>query len=138
MDQFDDSLLVDAGLSGLSEPDKASLLHHLWEELSLRVGAKLSEGLTTSQLDEFSAIVDRDYERIVCWLELHAADFINDPVYERLARESAGKEHAEIVCQYVATKWLEINAPDYRTTVADVLAELKAELQMVAGRLLGN
>ena len=53
MFQLDDKFLQDVGLGDLPEDQKAAFLQHIYEELELRVGTKLSEGLNEQQLGEF-------------------------------------------------------------------------------------
>ncbi|MGA5541346.1 DUF5663 domain-containing protein [Mycobacterium sp. NPDC051198] len=138
MIQLDDEFLAGVGLSGLPDADKQQLLQELYSELELRVGSALSEGFSGEQLDEFSAIIDRDHHCIVTWIEANSPDFLDDPVYQKLAGSLAGREQSEIVCEYVSIKWLEINRPGYPAMVQAVLHELKAELRGQANRLLSH
>lgn len=137
MIQLDDQFLDDVGLGDLPAAQRSSLLQHIYEELELRVGTALSEGLSDFQLEEFEAIIDRDHGRIVSWLDEHAPNFLDDPVYRRMTEALADTaQPADIVCEYAATKWLEVNRPDYRDIVAAVLAEVKVELRRGNARVL--
>ena len=51
MFQLDDKFLQDVGLGGLPEEQKQAFLAYFREQLELRVGTRLSEGLTDAQLD---------------------------------------------------------------------------------------
>lgn len=136
--QLNDEFLEDVGLAGLTAVDRKALLQHVYEELELRVGEKLSDGMTDSELEEFETIIDRDYEAIVGWLEVFTPDFLHDPLYRRMNKSMPQQDRAEVVCEYAATKWLEIKRPDYRDIVDVTLNELKSELRRDADRLLGR
>lgn len=136
MIQLDDTFLAEVGLSGLPAADKADLLNHVYEELELRVGNAISMGLSERQLEEFGAIVDHDYPTITAWLDETAPDFLQDPAYRRLAEELPEVDPATLVSEYAATKWLQVNRPEYQKVVAAELAEIKVELCMSAPRLL--
>jgi len=137
MIQLDDRFLAEVGLADLPADARQSLLQHVYEELALRVGSAMTDGLSDSQIAEFEAIIDRDYERIAAWLDANAPDFLNDVVYQRMEqalRDTA--KQADIVCQYASTKWLELNRPDHRVITEAVFEELKAELRSESARLL--
>lgn len=137
MIQLDDNFLTEVGLADLPADARQSLLQHVYEELKLRVGSAITEGLSDSQLAEFEAIIDRDYERIAAWLDANAPDFLEDVVYQRMEqalRDTA--EQADIVCEYASTKWLELNRPDHQMITEAVFEELKSELRRESARLL--
>lgn len=138
MFQLDDQFLADAGLGALPASDKAGLLQHLYETLQLRVGTQLSHGLSDAQLEEFERIIDRDVDVIVAWVERHVPDFLEDVVYQLMREALPGVEGSVILCEYAATKWLEVNRRDYRDVVAAELAQLKAELADAAPGILAS
>ena len=76
------------GLSGMPEEEKEKFLDYLQEELEVRIGERISRGLTEVQLNQFD-MIDNQAE---------------------------------------ATKWLEINRPDYRDIVNRTIEEMKAEI----------
>ena len=43
-----------------------------------------------------------------------------------------------LLAEYAATKWLEVNRPDYRDVVANVLDELKKEIISSRDQLISN
>lgn len=136
---LDESFLAEVGLADLPATERQSLLHVVGEELGLRVGVALSDGLSDGQLAEFEAIIDKDYDRIVAWLDTCTPDFADDPLYQLMVLEAgASGVSSDIVCEYAATKWLEVNRPDYRDVVAAAIDELKSELRRDAARLLGS
>ena len=95
--QFDEKFLQEMGLSAMPEDEKQRFLDYVQEELEVRIGERISKGLTEVQLNEF--------------------DLITDP--------------AE------ATKWLEINRPDYREIVSRTINEMKEEIRANRARLVG-
>lgn len=76
------------GLSSMPEEEKEKFLDYLQEELEVRIGERISRGLTEVQLNQFD-MIDNQAE---------------------------------------ATKWLEINRPDYRDIVNRTIEEMKAEI----------
>lgn len=139
MFQLDDKFLADIGLNDLPDDQKQAFLQHIYEELELRVGTKLSDGLSDQQLEEFEKIIDRDQATIDTWLNAHVQDYLSDEVFKRM--QQALKLEAtdpSLKAEYVATKWLEVNRPDYRDVVKQVLDELKSEIITNRDAILGS
>ena len=138
MFQLDDKFLQDLGLDRLPEEQKQAFLQHIYEELELRVGTKLSDGLSDAQLDEFEGIIDRKEEAISAWLAQHMPSYQTDEVFTRL-QKSTGLEANDprLKAEFAATKWLEVNRPDYRNVVAEVLEGLKQEIIKNRDAILG-
>lgn len=139
MFQLDDKFLTDIGLGDLPDDQKRAFLQHTYEELELRVGTRLSEGLTDQQLEEFEKIIDRDQDVIENWLAAHVQDYTNDEVFKRMqAALNLDPADPVLKAEFVATKWLEVNRPDYRDVVKSVLEELKAEIIANRDAILGG
>jgi hypothetical protein len=139
MFQLDDKFLQDLGLDQLPEEQKKPFLEHIYSELELKVGTRLSDGLSDTQLAEFEKIIDRDEEAINTWLSLHAPNYTQEETFTRL--QQATKLEAtdpRLKSEFAATKWLEVNRPDYRTVVAEVLEELKKEIITNRDAILGS
>ncbi len=138
MFQLDDKFLADIGLNDLPDDQKQAFLQHIYEELELRVGTRLSDGLSDQQLEEFEKIIDRDQGVIDGWLAAHVQDYTNDEVFKRM-QQALKLDPADptLKAEYVATKWLEVNRPDYRDVVKQVLEELKAEIMANRDAILG-
>ena len=94
--EFDEKFLQEMGLSAMPEEEKQKFLDYLQEELEVRIGERISKGLTEVQLNEFDMITD----------------------------------------QAEATKWLEINRPDYRDIVTRTIEEMKAEIRANRNKLV--
>lgn len=129
MFQLDENFLQELGLGQLPEGQRQAFLEQVYSSLEGRVGVQLSDGLTDEQLEEFEGIIDRDEAKVTQWLSTHVPDFQNDPIFTRL-QQSSRLQPTDITLQaeYAATKWLEVNRPDYRDVVARVMQDLKQEI----------
>lgn len=139
MFRLDDQFLKDVGLDSLPEDQRQPFLQHIYSELELRVGTRLSDGLSDAQLEEFEQIIDRKEDKIQAWLAAHAPNYTQEEAFMKL--QQATKLEAgdiRLVAEYTATKWLEVNRPDYRQVVAAVLEELKAEIISNRDAILGG
>jgi hypothetical protein len=129
MFQLDEKFLKEIGLNELPEEQKKPFLQHIYDELELRVGTKLSEGMSDEQLSEFESIIDRKDEIVVTWLAKHVPEYKNDTAFIQLQKAIKLDENdSGLRAEYAATKWLEVNRPDYRNVVSDVLEGLKNEV----------
>lgn len=129
MFQLDEKFLEEIGLNELPEEQKKPFLQHIYDELELRVGTKLSEGMSDDQLSEFESIIDRKDEIVVAWLAKFAPDYKNDSGFSQLQKATGLNENdSDLRAEYAATKWLEVNRPDYRNVVSEVLEGLKKEV----------
>lgn len=129
MFQLDDKFLADIGLNDLPDDQKQPFLQHIYEELELRVGTRLSDGLSDAQLEQFEKIIDRDQVTIDAWIQQFVPDVMNDQVFQRMQQATnLAPNDPNLKAEYVATKWLEVNRPDYRQVVAQVLDDLKREI----------
>lgn len=138
MFQLDDQFLQDVGLGALPDDQKQAFLQHIYSELELRVGTKLSEGLSDAQMAEFEAFIDRDAEKVEQWFMTNLPNYAEQQDYQQLkqgAPESASQ--LDVLCEYGSLKWLELNRPDYRQVVADELAKLKQEIAQNKDAILG-
>lgn len=138
MFQLDDKFLADIGLADMPEEQKQAFLQHIYEELELRVGTKLSDGLSDQQLEEFEKIIDKNQEAINNWVAIHVQDYQNDDIFKRMQQAlQLDPADPNLKTEYVATKWLEVNRPDYRDVVKQVLDELKTEIMTNKEAILG-
>ncbi|MDB5161651.1 MAG: hypothetical protein JWM52_159 [Candidatus Saccharibacteria bacterium] len=139
MFQLDDQFLIDVGLADLPEEQKKPFLQHTYDQLEYKVGIRLSEGMTDAQLEEFEAIIDRKEDVVSGWLTAHAPDFANDEVYQRL-QQASGLPAGDpgLRAEFAATKWLEVNRPDYRDVVARTLEEIKQEILKNKDAIVGG
>lgn len=139
MFELDDKFLQDVGLADLPQDQKQAFLEQVYSSLESRVGGRLSEGLTEAQLEEFEGIVDRKIERVDAWLAAYAPQYAEDPLFQRIqqAAELPANDPA-VKSEFAATKWLEVNRPNYREVVAQVMNELKAEIMRDRDAIIGG
>jgi hypothetical protein len=91
MFKLDNDFLISLGLGALPAEDKNKLLAHTYETLEMRVGMKLAEQMTDSQLDEFQQYIDRsDEQGALKWLET------NFPNYKQVVAEELENLRQEI------------------------------------------
>lgn len=139
MFRLDDQFLKDIGLDGLPDEQKQPFLQHIYSELELRVGTRLSDGLSDAQLEEFEQIIDRKQDKIMEWLAQHAPNYSQDEAFTKLQQAAnLPADDVRLIAEYTATKWLEVNRPDYRDVVAAVLNELKQEIISNRDAILGG
>ena len=71
--EFDEKFLQEMGLSAMPEDQKQAFLEYMQEELEVRIGERISRGLTEVQLNEFDMITDQD--EATKWLETNRPDY---------------------------------------------------------------
>lgn len=139
MYQLDDKFLADIGLDKMPEEQKKPFLQYIYDELELRVGTKLSDGMSDTQLEEFESIIDRKDDIATAWLSKYASDYHNDAGFMQL-QSTTGLDMNDpgLRSEYAATKWLEVNRPDYKSVVQRVLDNLKKEAIDNRDAILGD
>lgn len=139
MFQLDDTFLQELGLDQLPDEQKQAFKEHIYSELELRVGTRLSEGLSEAQLTEFESFVDRDDEKVLSWISQYVPNYQEDESFQQL-RASAPQEvdMSVLLAEYASLKWLNINRPDYRDVVRATLEELKREIVTNRDTILGS
>lgn len=71
--EFDEKFLQEMGLSAMPEDEKQKFLAYVQEELEVRIGERISRGLTETQLNEFDMITDP--AEAAKWLEINRPDY---------------------------------------------------------------
>lgn len=139
MFQLDDQFLQDVGLGGLPEDQKKLFLDHFREQLELRVGTRLSEGLTDIQLEEFESFIDHKDDRVNAWLAANVPNYEEDTIYQQLKTGAPEQIPQNVVlAEYASLKWLGLNRPDYKDVVSATMAELKSEIIANRDAILGG
>ena len=139
MFQLDDQFLQEIGLGNLPEEQKKPFLQHIYDQLEYRVGIRLSEGMSDAQLEEFEGIIDKKPEVVDGWIAQHAPGYASDDLFTKLQQGSGLAMSDPILkSEYAATKWLEVNRPDYRDVVAKTLNDLKQEIGQNKDAILGT
>lgn len=138
MFQLDDRFLQDLGLGQMPEEQKQAFLEHIYSELELRVGQRLSDGLSDAQLEQFEAFIDRNEGSVRTWVAANAPNYQADPAFQQLQSGLAqGTDEIAVLAEYASLKWLGMNRPDYRDVVARTLEELKREIISNRDAILG-
>ncbi|MBC7764317.1 hypothetical protein H7Y29_01250 [Microbacteriaceae bacterium] len=139
MFQLDDKFLQDVGLGDLPDDQKQAFLEHFREQLELRVGTRLSEGLSDSQLAEFESFIDRDVAKVDTWLTGNVPQYQDDEIFVQLKNGAPANIPESVVkAEYASLKWLGLNRPDYRDVVAGTMDELKSEIIANRDAILGG
>ena len=150
MFQLDDNFLKEVGLDTLPDEQKQAFLQHIYEQLELAVGTKLSEGLNEQQMSEFEAFIDATSatdesvrataeEKVRAWFEKNMPDYESRPDFVQLAKAApANVSEVVILSEYGSLKWLEMNRPDYRQVVAQELETIKKEIVANREGILGS
>lgn len=139
MFQLDDKFLEEVGLGGLPEEQKKAFLDYFREQLELRVGTLLSDGMSDAQLAEFESFIDRDEEKVNAWIAANVPDYQNDQIWQQLSGSAPeGIPPVVVKAEYASLKWLGLNRPDYRDVVTKVMNELKQETIANRDAILGT
>ena len=129
----------DTGLGISAEDQKKLFLDHFREQLELRVGTRLSEGLTDAQLEEFESFIDRKDDRVNAWLAANVPNYEEDTIYQQLKNGAPEQIPQNVVlAEYASLKWLGLNRPDYKDVVSATMAELKSEIIANRDAILGG
>lgn len=138
MFQLDDQFLTDIGLNDLPEDQRKPFLQHVYDQLEYRVGVRLSEGMSDAQLEEFEAIIDKKPEVVDAWVAQYAPAYTTEELFAKIQQATnLPADSPALKSEYAATKWLEVNRPDYRDVVAKTLEELKQEIIQNRDAILG-
>ena len=138
MYQFDESFLDSVGLSGMPEEQKQSFLQYAQDQLEVRIGEKMSEGLSDDQLDEFERIIDNDEETVQKWLA-DLGDYKEDETYKKLVENAEDDvDSPQFLADFVTAKWLDKNCPQYQNIIQESIESLEAEISSQKEEILAN
>ncbi len=71
--EFNEKFLQEMGLSAMPADQKAKFLEYVQRELEIRIGERVSKGLTEFQLNEFDNITEP--QEAIKWLEKNRPDY---------------------------------------------------------------
>lgn len=71
--KIDEEFLVEVGLAAMPAEQKKDFLDYVQEELEVRIGERISRGLTQTQLNEFDMI--NEPAEAAKWLEKNRPDY---------------------------------------------------------------
>ena len=113
MFQLNEEFLKELGLDQLPEDQQKSLLQHIYSALELRVGERLSQGMSDAQLEEFAGIIDKTPGAVDDFLTKHAPNYQQEPMLQKMSQASGlPVDDPRLKDEFAATKWLEVNRPD--------------------------
>ena len=139
MFQLGDTFLEEVGLQALPAEQKQAFLEHVYGQLELRVGTRLSDGLSDEQLGEFESFIDKNAEAVRRWVAENAPGYHEDATFMQLKQSAPDYTSEEdLLAEYASLKWLSLNRPDYRDVVRAVLEELKQEIIANRDAILGS
>jgi len=117
----DQELISELGIENLSEVEQG----HVVDALTMKIGEALAAELSEKQLEEFQAIIDGDDDIINNWLAENEPDYKDNPAYEVFVDEGEGVPAEKM---YAYTAWLGVNKPDFQDIVAEMKADIKANV----------
>lgn len=138
MFSIDDKFVDDLGLSALPKEEKDAFAEHIRNELEMRVGDRLTDGMSDESLDEFGYFVDGDEEGMRTWFSKNLPDYRSDKQYQELAATQPDAPEVALMSQFGALKWLQLNRPDYPQVVARTLNELRQEIIANRDAIIGS
>ncbi|MCL1929952.1 DUF5663 domain-containing protein [Candidatus Saccharibacteria bacterium] len=138
MFKLDEEFLAQLGLGDMPQEQKQAFLQHIYSELEIRVGEKLTEGMNDAQLDEFGYFVDKNEQGVRDWFSINLSDYINQPDYKLLQERMPDASEIDLMAEFGATRWLQINRPDYPEIVRQTLETIKQEIADNKDKLLGQ
>lgn len=129
MFELDEKFFEEIGINRMPEAERTDFKNHIQEEMEIRVGERISDGMPIEKLEEFEMIVDGNYDFVQSWVLSHAPNYKQDQVYQAFLQQSNGQESAETMAEFAAMKWLQINRPDFAQIISVVTEEMKKELR---------
>ncbi len=144
MIRIDDSLLEELGLLSLPKQERDQLLRQIYETLEMRVGMRLAERMSDSQLDEFERFINGDLAFTEQYLNQFKAGWAQSEPYQKAlqnaqaAAQRANRQFNEnaVKTEFGALTWLETNFPDYKQVVAEELEKLKGEIKADSSKIV--
>ena len=68
MFELDDKFFEEIGLNAMPQNEKESFKNHVQEEIQVRVGERISDGMTIEKMQEFENIIDNVPGAVDGWL----------------------------------------------------------------------
>jgi len=120
-----EQLIQDLDLTGFTAEEQDAI----YEDFTYELGAAISDGLSDTQMEEFTQIINANETVITDWLAANAPDYREDPAFIELQvgyDEDPEKVSPEKV--YASIGWVRVNRPDFESIVARVKREFRAQL----------
>lgn len=136
MQQIDDSFLESVGLGGIDTAKKEAFKQYAQEQLEIRIGETMSNGLSEDQITEFERIIDKDQATVDGWYAQNP-DYQSDEMYQKLVDYFNGDE-SQAKNDYITARWLERNCPNYQDIINKSIDSLKEEISANRDALLAS
>ncbi|NCU43954.1 hypothetical protein EOL71_03250 [Candidatus Saccharibacteria bacterium] len=136
MFELDDRFFDEIGLNQMPEAEKASFKEHIQEEIQVRIGERIADGMTVEKMQEFEQIIDNIPGYVQDWLTKNSPNYLADKIYQALKSQNPDMSDSQVLSEYASMQWLNINRPDFTQIIATVFDEMKKELRANAGKLL--
>jgi hypothetical protein len=119
-------LIAELGIETLTPEQQQRVL----DELNMRVGEAMLEGLSSEQIGEYEAIINGDEAIISAWLDAHDPEYADTIAYQQLS-EGDGDDAEKVPANkvYASMAWVEKNHPNLNETVASIKATMKTNLE---------
>lgn len=120
--QPDEYIIEQLSIEAFSAGEQQEMLN----EVRMRIGEAVSEGLSDIQLDEYQAIIDADNTVIQPWLKKNVPEYKNTVVYQQLKEDAASDpEYNDPAKLFATLAWIELNVPNRKEITDAVIADYK-------------
>lgn len=127
--KIDSQFLEEVGAGRLEGEQRDNYQAKLQEELEIRVGEKMSEGMTEEQIAEFDGIMNGDRGVMIRALA-KLGDYQSDEIYQKLLKKYGVEQGTmDILSEFLSIKWVKENRPDYAEITKTVFEQLKNEVK---------
>ena len=125
-DIFDKDFIAEIGAEHFADCKIDAFLAGASEEIEVRVGNRMSEGLSEDKIREFDQILVNDAHENEQWLAAHFPDYQTDNGY--LMLRNVGMRGDELINETASLLWLTANRPDYEDIVQECTKEVFREI----------
>ncbi|MDO4902045.1 MAG: DUF5663 domain-containing protein [bacterium] len=137
MFELDEKFFEEIGVNQMPESERSAFKSHIQEEVEVRVGERISDGMPMEKLEEFEMIIDGNADFVQSWIFGNAPNYRDDEIYQAFVRQNGGAEGVNVITEYAGMKWLQLNRPDFAQIVQDVTSEMKTELRENISKIIG-
>ncbi|MDR2492160.1 MAG: DUF5663 domain-containing protein [Coriobacteriales bacterium] len=131
---IDDELLDGLGFEETPTLVKRCLITQVYDDISMRVGVRLTESMDADKVDEFGAFAEKDIDKVQALLDQYFS--LDDPKnlevvreeYRKASQDAPGLSLEQFLDDFLpdfgAHVWIEKNCPDYREHIKAVIDEV--------------
>ena len=127
--RLDESFLKNVGLGDMLAEEKGPFLKYVQEQLEMRIGERMAEGMSAAQVEEFERLAEGDETERAKFLAAEG-NYQGDSIYLRMVEKGGFADGAdETLNEYVLMKWMMKNQPNYKGIVEEVMGEIKKDIE---------